>query len=113
MCPYKQHISNFENIITVVPQGSIVDPLLFDFSINDHFFFIESSSIHNFTDDNTLSAWEKTISDLMNKLKSDSNIAIEWFKMNTMIVNPDKFQAILLNKKRSNLTNTNFQVDNK
>ena len=34
-----------------------------------------------------------------------------------MIVNPDKFQAIVLNKKthkqtRSDLTNTNFQVDN-
>ena len=28
------------------------------------------------------------------------------------IVNPDKFQAIVLNKKRSDLTNTNFQVDN-
>ena len=101
--------SNFENIITGVPQGSIVGPLLFDFSSNDHFFFIESSSIHN---DNTLSAWANTISDLINKLESDSNIAIEWFKMNKMIVNPDKFQAIVLNKKRSDLTNTNFQVDN-
>ena len=29
-----------------------------------------------------------------------------------MLVNPDKFQAILLNKKRSDLTNTNFQADN-
>ena len=28
-----------------------------------------------------------------------------------MIVNPDKFQDIVLNKKRSNLTNTNFQID--
>ena len=85
-----------------------VGPLLFDFSINDLFFLIESSSIHNFADDNTLSAWANTISDLINKLESDSNIAIEWFKMNKMIVNPDKFQAIVLNKKRSDLTNTNF-----
>ena len=30
----KNTYSNFENIITVVPQGSIVGPLLFDFSIN-------------------------------------------------------------------------------
>ena len=29
-----------------------------------------------------------------------------------MMVNPDKFQAIALNKKLSDLTNTNFQVDN-
>ena len=104
--------SNFENIITGVPQGSIVGPLVFDFSISDLFFFIESSSIHNFADDNTLSAWANTISDLINKLGSDSNITIEWFKMNKMIVNPDKFQATVLNKKRSDLTNKNFQVDN-
>ena len=32
--------------------------------------------------------------------------------MNKMIVNPDKFQAIISNKKRSDLTNTNSQVDN-
>ena len=29
-----------------------------------------------------------------------------------MIVNPDKFQAIVLNKKSSDLTNANFQADN-
>ena len=103
---------SFKNIMTGIPQGSIVGPLLFDFSINELFFFIESSSIHNFADDNTLSARANKISDLINKLESDSNIAIEWFKMNQMIVNLDKFQAIVLNKKRCDLTNTNAQVDN-
>ena len=84
--------SNFENIITGLPQGSIVGPLLFDFSINDLFFFIEPFSIHNFDDDNTLSAWANTISDLTNKLESDSDIAIEWFEMNKMIVTPTNFK---------------------
>ena len=32
--------------------------------------------------------------------------------MNKMVINANKFQAIVLNKKRSDLTNTNFQVDN-
>ena len=45
------------------------------------------------------SAWANLISDLVNKLESDSNIAIEWFKMNKMIVHPNIFQAIALNKK--------------
>ena len=104
--------SNFENIITGVPQGSIVGPLLFDFSINDLFFFIEASSINNVADDNTLSAWANTISDLIKKFVSDSNIAVECFKTNKMIVNPNKLQAIVSNKKRSALINTNFPVDN-
>ena len=33
--------------------------------------------------------------------------------MNKMIGNPDKFHAIVLNKKRSDLRNTNLQVDDK
>ena len=33
--------------------------------------------------------------------------------MNKMIVNPDKFHVTVLNKKRSDLTNINFQVDNR
>ena len=103
-------ISNFENIITGVPQDSIVGPLLFYFSINELFFFIGSSSIHNFADGNTLSAWANTTSDLINKLESGSNIATEWFKMNKMIVNSNKFQAIVLNKKRSDFTITNFKL---
>ena len=49
-------------------------------------------------------------------IKHESNIAIEWFKMNKMIVKPNKFQLIvlvlILDKKSCDLTNTKFQVDN-
>ena len=104
--------SDYNEIISGVPQGSILGPILFNLSINDLFFFIEVASMHNFADDNTLSAWGETVSKLIETLESESNIAIDWFTKNEMIINPDKFQAIILDKKKSNLTNIPLTIDN-
>ena len=41
-----------------------------------------------------------------------TNIAIDCFTKNEMIINPDKFQVIILDKKKSNLTNTPLTIDN-
>ena len=48
----------------------------------------------------------------MGTLESESNIAIDWFTKNEMVINPDKFQAIILDKKKSNLTNIPWTIDN-
>ena len=104
--------SDYNEIISRVPQGSILGPVFFNLSINDLFFFSEKASMHNFADDNTLSAWGETVSKLIDTLESESNIAIDWFTKNEMIINPDKFQAIILDKKKLNLTNIPFTVDN-
>ena len=67
--------------------------------------------MHNFADDNTLSAWGETLSKLIGTLESESNIAIDWFTKNEMIINQDKFQSIILDKKKSNLTNILLTID--
>ena len=59
-----------------------------------------------------LSAWGETVSKLIETLESESNIAIDWLTKNEMIINPDKFQAIILDKKKSNLTNIPLTIDN-
>ena len=38
--------------------------------------------MHNFADDNTLSAWGETVSKLIDTLESESNIAIDLFTKN-------------------------------
>ena len=68
--------------------------------------------MNNFADDNTLSAWEETVFKLIDSLESESNIAIDCFTKNEMIIDPDKFQAIILDRKKSNLTNIPLTIDN-
>ena len=101
--------SEFENIITGVP----LVPLLFNLSINDLVFFILIASVHNFADDNRLSAFAENVSKLINILQSESELITDWFKKNQMMVNPDKFQVIIIDKKKGDHTNENLVFDNK
>ena len=93
--------------------SSILGPFLFNLSINDLFFFILIASVHNFADDNTLSAFAENVSKLINILQSESEVITDWFKKNQMIVNPDKFQVIIIDKKKGDHTNENVVIDNK
>ena len=73
-------------------------------------FFVSEVLLNNFADENTLSAFAETILELIDVLQSGSEIVIDWFKNNKVIVNPDKFQAILLDK--SDHTNQRIVVNN-
>ena len=46
-------------------------------------------------------------------MESESEIAVNWFKDNHMIVNPGKFQAIIFDKHKGNHTNQIINIDHK
>lgn len=92
-------LSSFSNIQKGVPQGSILGPLLFNIFVNDIFDFVKHGTLYNYADDNTLSYHSTSIEDLIDVLQNESKSLTNWFHINHMKANPDKFQAIALGKK--------------
>ena len=105
--------SRFQNIISGVPQGSIVGPTLFNCFFNDFFYFVDKASVHNFADDNSLSAFESNIKNLKLILESESKTAISWFQSNKMILNLGKFRGIIINKNKQNHTAEYISINQK
>ena len=63
---------------------------------------------HNYADDNTLASFASTLEELLPISEPEYEAAINWFHNNKMIVNPDRLQVILLDKRSSD--NTNIEV---
>ena len=70
--------------------------------INNLIFFIKDVELAKLADDNTIYAARNSKEKLMKVLEKESMSAIDWLKMNDMIVNPEKFQALIMScdKKR-------------
>ena len=65
-----------------VPEGSIVEPLLFNVFINDIFMFIEKTEVCNFADDDTIYDCGEDLSNILENLKHDLKILLKWFRIN-------------------------------
>ena len=102
-------LSEFNKVVSGVPQRSIVGPILFNCFLNDFYYFIENANVDNFADDNTFTTFSQNVRNLTSVLESESDIAIDWFKPNKMIVNPGKFQSIIIDNKKKRSRKRNFR----
>ena len=89
--------STWQDIISGIPQGSIIVPLLFNIYINDIFFLINGTSLAKFADDNTPYTMNKDIKEVLNNLLNDTNILKDWFRNNYFVLNNDKCNLLITN----------------
>ena len=95
-----------------VPQGSILSLILFNLFLNDLSLRLENPDLHNFADDNTITAVCDQLPDLIKILEAEGELSLGWFRKNEMVVNSDKFQATILNRKEA-LSTHKLIIDNK
>ena len=69
------------------------------------------SDLHNFADDNTVAVACKNLNNLLRTLEKESESALDWFRTNNMIANPDRFHAII-NKRRKNAITHKLKIYN-
>ena len=83
--------SSWERLLTGVPQGSVLGPLLFNIYINDMFFQFVDAHVCNFADDTTLTACSIKMEDLLFELEDNTLSAIVWFENNYMKLNQSNY----------------------
>ena len=66
--------------------------------INDLFFFITQSHVCNFADDSTLYSYDENLPVIFQSLKCDFRNVLNWFKINSLNANLEKFQFMILGR---------------
>ena len=87
--------SDWEELLTGVPQGSVLGPLLFNIYLNDLFYAVENANICNFADDTTPNASGYNLKEVMIDVEHDCTILVEWFRDNFLTLNADKCHLIV------------------
>ena len=98
-----------DEIISGVPQGSILGPLIFNIFLNDLFFLVGNSDVSNYADDNMLYSSGDELEKVKQTLRQDFEIVAKWFYVNYMVLNSSKCQFMSLGQ---NSVNETFVYDN-
>ena len=86
--------SLWHDILTGVPQGSILGPLLFNIYLCDLFLFLKGSDIANYADDNTPFSCQNDPKNVITELEHASSTLLTWCLNNGMKANPDKYHFL-------------------
>ena len=71
--------SSWEEILSGVPQGFILGPLLLNIFLCDLFLIMESIDIASYADDNTPYTTGNSMEDVIKKLENAAKTLFQWF----------------------------------
>jgi hypothetical protein len=91
-------VSDWNEILKGIPQGSILGPIAFNIFMNDVFCAIKDGILFNYADDNTVVVQSKTKAGVLDKISQNSNHLITWCTVNQMEANASKFQVMIANE---------------
>ena len=100
--------SDWEDIISGVPQGSILGPLLFNIFLCDLFLEDENNYFANYADDTTPYSVGSTKTEVLENLSGITKKLFTWFANNQMKANDDKCHLLLSSPDDSSL----IQIEN-
>ena len=75
------------------------------------FLFVNKDTLYNYANDNTLSYGHPDLNVLTSDLESESNVLINWLKVNKMQAKPDKFQVLAVGKKNFDKKNEDLYIE--
>ena len=87
--------SSWEKILSGVPQGSILGPLLFNIFMCDMFLILKTTSFTGYADDNTPFVVRENTTNVIKALEDIGENLIKWFSDNQMKLNTDKCHVLL------------------
>jgi len=110
---YNKHESPFLPIITGVPQGSVLGPLLFLIYINDISYISNYLSFFLFADDTTILKSGVNLCDMQVKINEELDILDRWLKINKLSINTDKTKFMIFGPKRKRYDDINIKICNR